>query len=125
MGQSAVTALALAVLLVLAGLALYRVVRGRRAFGTPAELATYAALHEASLAARSLRAGLTADAATRSAGHLRTLLGSAAVAMTDTTELLAWDGKAAEHAAHALRTATTALASGRTSLERVKCADPD
>ena len=115
----------LAVLLVVPGVVLWRAVRGRRAFGTTAERATYAALHEASLASPPLRAGLTADAASRSAGHLRALLGSAAVAMTDTTSLLAWDGTGAEHAPGALVLAAGALERGRTTVQRVACADPD
>ena len=117
--------LAVLAVLVVPGLLLTRAVRGRRVFGTPAELATYAALHEASLAAPPLRAGLTAAAATQSAGHLRRLLGSAAVAMTDTTSLLAWDGTGDEHSGAALTTASTALATGRTSVEQIGCADPD
>jgi two-component system LytT family sensor kinase len=118
----------LAVLAALAvpGLLLTRAVRGRRVFGSPEELATFAALHEASLAAPPLRAGLTAASASQSAGHLRRLLGSAAVAMTDTTSLLAWDGRGvAEHSAHALTTASTALATGRASVERIRCPDPE
>ena len=115
----------LAVLLVVPGVVLWRAVRGRRAFGTTAERATYAALHQASLASPPLRAGLTADAASRSAGHLRALLGSAAVAMTDTTSLLAWDGTGAEHAPGALALAAGALERGRTTVQRVACADPD
>ena len=115
----------LAVLLVVPGVVLWRAVRGRRAFGTTAERATHAALHEASLASPPLRAGLTADAASRSAGHLRALLGSAAVAMTDTTSLLAWDGTGAEHAPGALVLAAGALERGRTTVQRVACADPD
>ena len=115
----------LAVLLVVPGVVLWRAVRGRRAFGTTAERATYAALHEASLASPPLRGGLTADAASRSAGHLRALLGSAAVAMTDTTSLLAWDGTGADHAPGALALAAGALERGRTTVQRVACADPD
>lgn len=125
MGQSWL-GVALAVALVLVPAAgLWWAVRSRRAFGSPAELATYAALHEASLAAPALRAGLTADAAARSAGHLRTLLGSAAVALTDTEQLLAWDGTGDHHASSAPAAAAGALASGRTSVERLECGDPD
>ena len=125
MGQSLAVALGVGAVLALAAIVLWRSVGGRRAFGTTAERATYAALHEASLAARPLRAGLSAEAASRSAGNLRTLLGSAAVALTDTEQLLAWDGRGSEHAASASTTAAAALASGRASVERVRCADPD
>ncbi|MCW2614563.1 MAG: sensor histidine kinase [Frankiales bacterium] len=114
-----------AVVLVVPGVVLWRAVGGRRAFGTTAERATHAALHEASLASPPLRAGLTVDAATRSAGHLRALLGSAAVAMTDTERLLAWDGTGQHHAPVAHDLATDALQRGRTTVQRVTCGDPD
>jgi len=114
-----------AVLLVVPVAVLWRAVRGRRAFGTTAERATHAALHEASLASPALRAGLTADAASRSAGHLRALLGSSAVAMTDTTSLLAWEGTGEHHAPGALVLAAEALERGRTTVQPVRCADPD
>ena len=120
-----VAAALVAVLLVVPGIVLWRAVRGRRTFGTTAERATYAALHEASLASPALRAGLTEDAAGRSAGHLRALLGSAAVAMTDTDGLLAWEGLGQEHAAGALSLAASALERGRTTVQTVHCADPD
>ncbi len=113
------------VVLVAPGLVLWRAVRGRREFGTTAERATHAALHTASLASPPLRDGLTPDAATRSAGHLRVLLGSAAVAMTDTGQLLAWDGTGHEHASGALALAGGALRRGRTMLQKVSCPDPD
>jgi len=125
MGRSLLVALAVAVVLGVPGLVLLRGFRSRRAFGTPAELATHAALHEASLASPALRAGLTADSAARSAGHLRALLGSAAVALTDTEQLLAWEGVASHHAEHAHELASLALANGRTTVERGRCPDPD
>ena len=117
--------LVVAVVLVMPAVVLWRAVRGRRAFGTTAELATYAALHEASLASPALRAGLTAEAAGRSAGHLRVLLGSAAVAMTDTDTLLAWDGTGDHHAIAAYALAGAALERGRTTVQKVTCGDPD
>ena len=117
--------LVVAVVLVVPGVVLWRAVRGRRAFGTTAERATYAALHEASLASPALRAGLTAEAAGRSAGHLRVLLGSAAIAMTDTDHLLAWDGTGEHHAIGAYALAGAALERGRTTVQKVTCGDPD
>ena len=123
--MDALTLAVAAVVLVVPGVVLWRAVRGRRAFGTAAERATHAALHEASLASPPLRAGLTADAASRSAGHLRALLGSAAVAMTDTERLLAWDGRGAEHSTGAHALAVGALERGRTTVQTVRCADPD
>ena len=125
MGHRELVVVALAVLLVAPGVLLWRALRGRRAFGTVAERATHTALHEASLAAPPLRAGLTADSASRSAGHLRTLLGSAAVSLTGTEELLAWHGAGAGHALEARRLATEALATGRTTLGALSCPDPD
>lgn len=122
-------------LLVAAGLALavglpllvlWWALRGRRTFGTVEQRATYAALHEASLAAPPLRQGLTATSAARSATHLRVLLGSPAVAVTDTTDLLAWEGAGEVHAAAAMDVAVTALTSGRPSVRGdLVCGDPD
>ena len=64
----------------------------RTALGSEADRATFRALHNASLASPALRAGLTADSAERSLGHLRALLGTPAAALTDTSGVLAWDG---------------------------------
>ena len=88
----------------------------RGAFATTAERATYAALHEASLAAPPLRSGLTVESTGRSAGHLRTLLGSRAVSLTSTEELLTWEGDGESHSGQALALAAQSLRSGRTSL---------
>ena len=71
----------------------------RRAhLGSEADRATFRTLHTASLASPALREGLTAASAERSVKHLRALLGSPAVALTDTDSLLAWDGPGAHHA---------------------------
>lgn len=64
----------------------------RRTLGSLADRATYVTLHNASLAAPSLRSGLTADSATKALPHLRALLGAPTVAVTDTITVLAWDG---------------------------------
>jgi two-component system LytT family sensor kinase len=66
--------------------------RRRKHFGTPADKATYATLHTASLATPSLREGLTPEAAGKASKHLRDLLGTAAIAICDTSGVLAWDG---------------------------------
>ena len=124
MGQTARILLTCGVLAVLATL-LWRALRGRRAFGTVAERATHAALHEASLAAPPLRAGLTPESAARSAGHLRALLGSSAVSLTGREELLTWEGQGEEHAPSARALATETLATGRVTLGQVRCPDPD
>jgi two-component system LytT family sensor kinase len=68
----------------------------RRDLGSEADRATFATLHTASLAAPALREGLTRDAATSSARHLRALLGSRGVALTDTERVLAAEGPGSE-----------------------------
>ena len=119
---------ALAVLLALA-LPLLRGGRSRRSFGTPADRATFATLHEASLAAPPLRAGLTPAGATRAARHLRTLLGTPAVAITDGDTLLAWDGVGeARHSPAAVGHGREVIERGHTQVLRAEglaCADPD
>ncbi|WP_280418733.1 sensor histidine kinase [Nocardia carnea] len=67
--------------------------RPRRMVTTPAERAVHAALHTASLAARSLRRGLTAASALDAVPHLRALVGAEGLGVTDPDgALLAWDG---------------------------------
>ena len=101
-------------------------VRSRRAFGTIEERATYAALHQASLAAPALRTGLNPTSAATSARHLRALLASPAVALTDTERLLVWEGEGEVHAGDALTDAAQALASGRTTVtDELACPDPE
>ncbi|MCM0620739.1 sensor histidine kinase [Nocardioides bruguierae] len=72
----------------------------RRHLGTDAELATFRTLHTASLAAPALRAGLSQDSAAAAVPHLRALLDAPAIALTDTADVLAWDGEAYHHAEH-------------------------
>ena len=62
--------------------------------GSEADRATFRTLHTASLASPALREGLTPDSAERSVRHLRALLGTAAVALTDLEQVLAYDGAA-------------------------------
>jgi two-component system, LytTR family, sensor kinase len=128
-GTPAVVAVALVVLgLVLLAVPLLRS-RSGRSFGSSADLATFATLHEASLAAPPLRAGLTEAGASRAVRHLRTLLGTQAVALTDGHLLLAWDGAgAARHRDAAVGHAAGATASGHTEVlgpSTVTCSDPD
>lgn len=82
MSRPEVAALVLSVLGVSA-LVVFLAVRRLRDLGTPADRATFATLHTASLAAPSLREGLTSSGAQRSVRHLRALLGTAAVSLTD------------------------------------------
>jgi two-component system, LytTR family, sensor kinase len=91
-------------------------VRRRRDLGTDEERTTFATLHTASLAAPPLREGLTEEGARRAVRHLRALLGTAAVAITDLHTTLAFDGEGAQHAPAAIRHAADVLASGRTAV---------
>ena len=103
-----------------------RVLLRRRDLGTPADRATFATLHTASLAAPHLREGLTAAGATRAARHLRTLLGTSAIALVDATTTLAWEGAGSRHAPFAHEHAAEVLRTGRTVVlgpADVACAD--
>lgn len=90
--------------------------RRHRDLGTSADRATFAALHTASLAAPSLREGLTQRGAQRAARHLRALLGTSAVALTDRTRTLAVDAVSHHHAEHAIAHAQGVLHSGATEV---------
>lgn len=111
------TPVAIAVLvvgaLVVGALVSTRVLR-RRTLGTDADRATFATLHTASLAAPALREGLTDEAAERSAKHLRALLGSRGVALTDTATVLGADGTGAERLS--LDAVAGVLSSGRAAV---------
>ncbi|TXK39783.1 sensor histidine kinase [Nonomuraea sp. C10] len=101
---------------------LWRVLRGRRELGTsPAERATFETLHTASLAGPPLRAGLTADGADRASRHLRRLLGSPALAITDGERLLVYDGEGEHHAGEAFEHARATLGDGRTQVLSISC----
>jgi two-component system, LytTR family, sensor kinase len=93
-----------------------RAARRHHVYGTPTERAAYEAMHTVSLAAPTLREGLSADSARKSARHLRRLLGTAAVAITDGERLLVWDGGGGKHAAEAFPHAAPVLADGRVGL---------
>jgi two-component system, LytTR family, sensor kinase len=114
----------LATVAVLSG---WRMVRGRRSLGTRADRATFATLHTASLAAPDLRAGLTEAGAQKSAKHLKSLLGTPALAITDGDRLLAWEGIGDRHARDALEHAAAVMETGRTQVvgpDRVECDSP-
>jgi two-component system LytT family sensor kinase len=124
--------LAVPVLLVLAGVpavVLWRVLRGRRELGTsPAERATFETLHTASLAGPPLRAGLTAAGALKASRHLRELLGSPAIAITNGEELLVYDGAGDHHARNAFANAAATLRDGRIQVlgpDTVSCELPE
>ncbi|MBD0861598.1 histidine kinase [Gordonia sp. zg691] len=124
--MSSGVAIALAVLGALACAGVVVLIRTRRVVRTPTERAVHSALHTASLAARSLRTGLSAESAREALPHLHTLTGADAVALYDgEPDRLAhrpdgediWD---AEMLAHADRAAASALG----DLRRVLLTDP-
>jgi two-component system, LytTR family, sensor kinase len=100
----------------LLGVLLARRLRRHPDLGTDAERATFDTLHTASLAAPPLREGLTPAGARRAVRHLRTLLGTSAVALTDAAGTLAWDGDGDHHAPAAIRHAGRVLDGGRTAV---------
>ena len=73
-------------------------------------------MHTVSLAAPTLRGGLSAESARKSARHLRRLLGTAAVAITDREKILVWDGEGGKHSAEAFAYAEDVLADRRVAL---------
>ncbi|WP_193611089.1 sensor histidine kinase [Nocardioides lijunqiniae] len=86
----------------------------RTHLGTEADRATFRTLHRASLAAPALREGLTTDSAERSIRHLRSLLGTPALALTDTAAALAWDGTGQHHTEQAATLVAATLDRGAT-----------
>jgi two-component system LytT family sensor kinase len=127
-GPAVVAVTTVVLVLVAVAVPLLRAGRSRRFFGTPADRATFATLHAASLAAPPLRAGLTTSGARSAVRHLRALLGTPAVALTDGTSLLAWDGAGESHGARTVEHGSPVLADGRTHVvgpAGVACPDPD
>ncbi len=126
--DSVATVLIVAVVITVLAVVFGYVVRNHRHFGTPAEVATFETLHQASLAAPPLRAGLTSDGVHKSIKHLHALLGTAAVALTDSEQVLAWDGSGDQHARDVMRHVSEVLAGGRGSVlgpDQVACEDPE
>lgn len=111
-GPWAALVMATVVVAVLA-LVIVRVILRTTDLGTPADRATFATLHTASQAAPHLREGLTPTGSARAARHLRTLLGTAAVAITDSSSTLAWDGAGSHHSPAAIAHAGEVLRTGR------------
>ncbi|MFD0759588.1 sensor histidine kinase [Arthrobacter ulcerisalmonis] len=93
-----------------------KVLRSFRDLGTDAERATYHTLHAASQAGQHLRRGLNPAGATKAGRQLRALLGSDALAITDTTAVLAWDGAGEELRPALMTMAADVLAGGRTAV---------
>jgi two-component system LytT family sensor kinase len=99
----------------------------RRQLGTESDRTTFRTLHTASLTTPALRGGLTTASAERSVRHLRSLLGAPAIALTDTTGLLAWDGRFAHHATQTGTLARPVVADGATTVRNhgdIPCEDP-
>lgn len=92
------------------------VLRSFRELGTDAERATYRTLHAASRAGQHLRTGLNPAGAAKASRQLRTLLGSDALAITDTSGVLAWDGTAEELRPALMGLAARVLESGHTAV---------
>lgn len=123
--SSGVTITVLAVLAALAVAAAVVLVRTRRVVATPTERAVHSALHTASLAARSLRNGLSAQSARDALPPLRTLTAAEAVALyDDRPALLAHDGDPQLWDDELLAVADTAAQTAATGLRRVLVADP-
>jgi two-component system, LytTR family, sensor kinase len=102
--------------------------RHRRDLGTAADRASFRTLHTAALASPLLRQGLTATSAERAVRYLRTLLGTPAVALTDTERLLAWDGRGSHHSAKVDVLAASVVSDGSSTVysgSAVRCDDVD
>ena len=111
---AAVAVIALAVAAVV-GVGL-KVLRSFRDLGTDAERATYHTLHAASQAGQHLRRGLNPAGAAKASRQLRSLLGCEALAITDTTGVLAWDGGAEDLKPRLMELAAGVLSGGRTTV---------
>jgi two-component system, LytTR family, sensor kinase len=86
----------------------------RTHLGSEADRATFRTLHTASLASPALREGLTGASAHKAARHLRDLLGTPALALTDTAGCLAWDGEGGHHEDQVPALVASAVEKGRT-----------
>lgn len=82
--------------LVVVGAVVWLVVRGRGELGSPAQRATYQALHTASQAAPALRGGLSREGATRAVGALQRLVGGGVI-LADQLDILAVSDVDPEH----------------------------
>jgi two-component system, LytTR family, sensor kinase len=84
--------------------------------GTEADRATFRTLHTATQMTSELRTGLTQASAERCIRPLAALLGSVAVAVTDTAEVLAWHGRGHRHAALVVPLIEKCVADGATAV---------
>ncbi|WP_457972031.1 sensor histidine kinase [Arthrobacter sp. D1-17] len=111
---AAIALIALAIAVVV-GVGL-KVLKSFRELGTDAERATYNTLHTASKAGQHLRTGLNPAGASKASRQLRGLLGCDALAITDVSGVLAWDGAAEELKPRLMDLAADVLAGGRTQV---------
>ena len=99
----------------------------RRHLGSDADRTTFRTLHTASLTTPALRSGLNPVSAEKAVRHLRSLLGAPAIALTDSSALLAWDGRFSHHASQTPALARQVLAEGATTVRgaaEIPCDDP-
>ncbi len=116
-------------LVVVAGGLLWAVVhyRSTRGFSSTEQRLTFDALHTASQAAPPLRQGLTEASAGKSIRHLHQLLGTPALAITNTEGLLAWEGIASHHRHMVMDLAATTMESARPAVAKsadLNCGQP-
>ncbi|MEO3745264.1 histidine kinase [Plantactinospora sp. B5E13] len=118
MGPNLSTAVAVVAMISALGAALFAVVRllARRGIATATQRATYEVLHTAGLAAEPLRTGLTPASAAKAVRHLRTLVGSAGLALADHDRILALDGRGGHHGDQLRAAAAQTINTGRSSV---------
>ena len=111
------TALLVLLSTVVAGLAVALVLlwrSKRREFASPLQKATFSTLHTVSLAAPTLREGLSAQSAAFALPYLRTLLETCGLTMTDNEgQVLAWDGESDHHIPDVNALAMMVVSTGR------------
>ena len=105
---------AMACLVIVVAVGLWRGRTQPRGFMTVSEQATYETLHTASLAGRHLAEGLTDDGCEAAAPYLRALLATPALAITDRKSVIVWDGEGEHHLQGVVDQAAAALEQGRT-----------
>ncbi|MFY1689035.1 sensor histidine kinase [Plantactinospora sp. WMMB782] len=112
------TAVAVVAMISALAAALFAVVRlrARRGIATATQRATYDVLHTAGLAAEPLRAGLTPAGAAKAVRHLRTLVGSAGLALAEPDRLLAIDGRGGHHGEQLLAAAAGTIRTRRSTV---------
>ncbi|TCB92705.1 sensor histidine kinase [Micromonospora zingiberis] len=113
--SASIGVLSLVIVLTAALVAVARL-RGRRGIATASQRATYEVLHTTGLAAEPLRAGLSPAGAAKAARHLRGLIGAAGLALTDTEEVVALDGRGAHHGEQLRAAARRVVASERSTV---------